>query len=55
MDTESITKLAQKSELTFRPTQPGIVRCFAENSEGKDLAEAELRISDIDVSFYSAL
>lgn len=42
--------LAQRSELSILPTEPGKVECIAVNSEGNDTSQAFLEITDIDVS-----
>lgn len=50
INTTSETVLAQRSELSIYPTEPGRVECIAVNSEGNDTSEAFLEITDIEVS-----
>lgn len=40
--------MAQKFELTFTPTRPGIATCRARNSEGSDESQAQVLIGDLD-------
>lgn len=44
----ALSELAQKFELTFTPTRPGIATCMARNSEGNDSSQAQVLIADLD-------
>lgn len=43
-----ITPLAQRFEMSFVPTQPGIATCRASNIEGNDTTDAQVLITDLD-------
>lgn len=43
----TLTRQAQRFELTFVPSQPGIATCKAQNSEGVASIEAQVIISDL--------
>lgn len=48
-----ITPLAQRFEMSFVPTQPGIAKCSATNIEGSDSTEAQVLITDLDDSLHT--